>query len=219
MEADMKKSVEKVEIVELKPIDIGRIPITLEGDTPLIVHAWSEKAKKMMLEKQMKKASTGREARDPVREFIESLYWLTEKPETPDEKGFEKALKKGAKFGFPSIAFKAAAVSGGYRAGMTKDKVSANGAFHIADEFVEIHGVPEMREDMVRLSGLGSPADLRYRGEFKQWRAVIEVQYNKAAISAEQVINLFSVGGFASGVGEHRPEKGGVNGRFHVKTD
>ena len=102
---------------------------------------------------------------------------------------------------------------------MTKDKVSANGAFHIAEEFVEIQGSPEMREDMVRLAGIGSPADLRYRGEFKQWRAVIEVQYNKAAISAEQVINLFSVGGFATGVGEHRPEKGGVNGRFHVKTN
>jgi hypothetical protein len=215
----MKKSAEEVEIVELKPIDIGRIPITIEGDTPLIVHAWSEKAKKMMLEKQLKKASTGREVRDPVREFIESLYWLTEKPETLDEKGFEKALKKGAKFGFPSIAFKAAAVSGGFRGGITKNMVSARCAFHVADEFVEIKGIPEMREDMVRIGGIKPAPDFRYRGEFKQWRAVIEVQYNKAAISAEQVINLFSVGGFATGVGEHRPEKGGVNGRFHVKTD
>ena len=35
--------------VEIRPLDIRRVPIRIIGDSPLIVHAWSEKAKRMML--------------------------------------------------------------------------------------------------------------------------------------------------------------------------
>src|SRR5690348_13770439 len=44
------------------------------GDTPIIVHAWSEKAKREMLAKQVKATKPGREARDPQADFISSLY-------------------------------------------------------------------------------------------------------------------------------------------------
>jgi hypothetical protein len=202
-------------MVELKPIKIRRFVVTLAGDTPLICHSWCEKAKKQMLDAQMKKAVV-REIRNPVREFIESLYWLTPKPETMDEKGFEAALKKKAQFGFPSVAFKAAAVSAGYRAGALKNKVETLGAFHIDAEFVKIKGVPSMREDMVRLNGIGGTADLRYRGEFKIWDTTFEVRYNSDVTSPEILINLFNLGGFSCGIGEMRVEKGGNFGMFHV---
>ena len=44
------------EIIEIKPLDIKTVSITIKGDTPLIMHAWSEKAKRMMLEAQQGKA-------------------------------------------------------------------------------------------------------------------------------------------------------------------
>jgi len=44
------------------------------GDTPLITHAWSEKAKREMLQKQVKAPKAGREARDPQADFVNSLY-------------------------------------------------------------------------------------------------------------------------------------------------
>ena len=44
----------KEEVVEIRPLDIKEVKIKIVGDTPLIVHAWSEKAKRMMLEAQMK---------------------------------------------------------------------------------------------------------------------------------------------------------------------
>lgn len=201
--------------VMIPAIDIRTAVIKVVGDTPLIVHKWSEKAKKEILDKQMKKAkSKGHEAKDPVRDFIESLYWLDGEPEEKTEAGFIEAVNNGARFGFPSVAFKAAAVAAGYRAGITKNLVSMRGAFHIDGEFVEIQGVPEMREDMVRV-GMGT-ADIRYRGEFKEWYAVFPVRYNAAVISLEQLANLFNLGGFACGLGEWRPEKGGVFGAFHV---
>lgn len=212
-------AVRKAESKELiiPAIAIKTLSVNIVGDTPLIMHAWDEKIKRAMLEKQMGKAKTKRhEIREPVREFISSMYWLSGAPEEGTEEGFMKAISSGnAKFGFPSIGFKASAVSAGYRSGVTKDKVSMYGAFHIDGQFVEINGIPEMREDMVRV-GMGT-ADLRYRGEFKEWNAVVDIRYNSGAITAEQVVNLFNLGGFACGVGEWRVEKGGMNGMYHVE--
>lgn len=206
----------KEENVFIPAINIQYATIKLVGDSPLIVHKWSEKAKKEILDKQMKKAKTkGHDAKDPVKDFIDSLYWLDGEPEEKTEDGFAKAIQGGARFGFPSVAFKASAVSAGYRCGVTKDKVSMNAAFHIDGEFVEIYGIPEMREDMVRV-GTGT-ADIRYRGEFKDWYAVFGVKYNASAISLEQLVNLFNLGGFACGIGEWRIEKGGAFGMFHVE--
>ena len=89
--------------------------------------------------------------------------------------------------------------------------------FHILEEMAEIEGTPEMREDMVRI-GMGT-ADIRYRGEFKKWSTTLKIRYNKNAISAEQIINLINVGGFACGVGEWRPGKDGSYGMFHVARE
>lgn len=202
--------------VTIPAINIQYATIRVVGDSPLIVHKWSEKAKKEILDKQMKKAKTkGHDAKDPVRDFIESLYWIDGEPEDKTENGFARAIENGARFGFPSVAFKASAVSAGYRSGVTRDKVSMNAAFHIDGELVEIKGIPEMREDMVRI-GMGT-ADIRYRGMFSEWSATIQVKYNASAISLEQLVNLINLGGFACGLGEWRPEKGGQFGMFHVE--
>lgn len=204
----------KETVVAILPIDIRMAEITVIGDTPLIMHKWSEKAKREMLEKQMKVAKTkGKDAKSPVADFIDSIYWLQGEPEEKTEEGFLKAVGS-AKFGFPATAFKASAVAAGYRSGILKNMVTANGAFHIIGEFVEINGKPQMREDMVRV-GMGT-ADIRFRGEFPAWSAKFTIRYNASVFTLEQIVNLFNLGGFACGIGEWRPEKGGTNGMFHV---
>lgn len=201
--------------IVIPSMDIRTAIITLVGDSPLIMHKWTEKAKKEMLENHMKKAKTkAHDPKDPVREFIESMYWLNGEPEEKTEKGFVNAIQNGARFGFPSVAFKASAVAAGYRTGVTPNMVSMNAAFHIDGEFVEIIGTPQMREDMVTI-GMGKP-DIRYRGEFPDWKATFQVKYNNGAISIEQLVNLFNLGGFACGIGEWRVEKGGTFGMYHV---
>lgn len=175
---------------------IGQLKISLIGDSPLICHAWSKKAKQEMLDKQMKRAKTAKAAKDPERDFRESLY------NHPD-----------GGYGFPVVAFKAAAVDAcSHVSGVTK--VEARGAFHINGEFVKIKGTPTMREDMVRI-GMGT-ADIRFRGEFKQWSTEFVVRYNSNVLSGEQIVNLFNTAGFAIGVGEWRPQKDGSYGMFHV---
>lgn len=201
--------------VELPKLDIRLMEVTVIGDSPLIVHAWSEKAKREMLDKQQKKAKGAKEAKDPQADFEASLYRL------------------GDGYGFPSVGFKAAAVTAITSvAGMTK--IAARQAFHIMGEDVDVEGAfegtksrqnlvrinsagPSMREDMVRI-GMGT-ADLRYRGEFADWSAKLLVRYNANVLSEEQILNIVNVAGFAVGVGEWRPEKDGSYGMFHVATE
>lgn len=195
--------------IELPRLAIETIQIPIIGDSPLIVHKFSEKAKKQMLDKQMKKASVGKEAKDPWRDFVESMYWLDGMPENPTEEDVTNG-----RFGFPAVGFKAAAVTACTSIGSIT-KVAARQAFHVEGEFIEIQGnAPSMREDIARV-GMGT-ADLRYRGEFDPWKAVLTVKYNANLLSAAQVVNLFETAGFAVGVGEWRPERDGPYGRFHV---
>lgn len=188
---------EEVGII-LPRINIQTIEIRLVGDSPLICHAWSQKAKQEMLDKQMKKAKSAKEAKDPERCYRESMYYL------PDNKTP----------GFPSVAFKNAAVDAcSHVEGVTK--VEARGAFHIVGDMVKLEGKPSMREDMVRI-GMGT-ADIRHRAEFRQWSVKITVRFNANVLSAEQIVNLFNTAGFAIGVGEWRPQRDGSFGMFHVE--
>ena len=208
------------EVIEIRPIEIKKVTIRIVGDTPLIMHAWSEKAKRMMLEAQMGVAKgKKKEAKNPVDDFIRSMYWLTPMPEDGTMESFEEAIANGARFGFPVTAFKQAAISAAYRMGWANDKMSMRGAFFIdSDEngMIEIHSdTPEMREDMVKV-GMGT-ADIRYRGEFKNWYADLTISYNATGpYSLENIVNIINAGGYVCGVGEWRPERDGQNGMFHV---
>lgn len=199
--------------ITLPELKIAIVKLTIVGDTPLIVHAWSAKAKKEMLDKQMGVPRQKKERKDPLRDFEESLYRL------PD-----------GGYGFPSVGIKSAAVTACTSvANITK--VAARQAFHMVGEPSLIQGVfanaamrldlvriegaePEMREDMVRI-GMGT-ADIRYRAQFWPWSASLTIRINAAILSAAEMANLLNNAGFGVGIGEWRPERDGQNGMFHV---
>ena len=196
----MKAKAKKEDDIKVPSLNIKTMRIVLIGDSPLIVHAWSKKAKEAMLLKQQKRASKGKEVRDPEADYQESLY------HHPD-----------GGYGFPVTAFKSAAVTVCSQIdGISK--VFARQTFHVlGGDLVKLCGdEPIMREDMVRI-GMGT-SDLRYRGEFRKWWVALDIEYNASAISEEQLVNIFNTSGFGVGVGEWRPERDGRNGRYHVAS-
>ena len=210
------------EVIEIRPLDIKKINLRIVGDSPLIIHNWSEKAKKQMLDNAMG-VSKGkkRDPKDPVYEYINSFYWIEGKPEEDTMEAFENAIENGAKFGVKAVSIKAAAISAAYRKGWSKNKVGLQGEFFIeSDEngLLEIKGGrPVMREDPVTV-GIGG-TDLRYRGEFREWYVDFTLRYDaNGTVSLENIINMINAGGFFCGIGEWRVEKGGMNGMFHVEA-
>ena len=228
--ATTKKSEAKTETIVINPIDTREVEITIVGRSPLIVHAWSEKAKKEMLDGQQgKKVGKQREFKNPVKDFIESMYWLDGIPKIPEGateedcvKIFDDAVAKGARFGFPAVAIKAAAAGAAYRQKITTSMTQPNGAFYVwgidDPEMVEIEGdTPIMREDMVRIAG--GKADIRYRGEFRNWKIRCKVEYlTNGVFSLESILNMINLGGFCCGLGEWRAEKGGLSGAYRIET-
>ena len=218
-----KKEAEQIVIPRLK---IERVQMKLVAYKPgdeIIVHAWSEKAKKMMLDKQMGKAKQGKEKKDPVQDYKDSAYWLKSTGKKVNGKDNYTQVERipvqdvdPAKydcFGFKTIAFKAAAVKAANDVGIPM--TVSRRAFHIPGEFVVLHyDKVYMREDMVVLNK--TVADLRYRAAFVNWWVELEVELNVGVLSVEQLLNLFNTAGFAVGVGEWRPERNGVSGRFRV---
>jgi len=176
----------------------------VKGLSPLISHKWSEKAKKEMRDKQTKKKLAPKQAKDPKAEFESSLYL------------FSNGKHPKGPYGFPAVAFKAAAV----RAAKQVDGMNmtdARGLFYIEPDDGDLVKIdspkpPVMREDMVRLNG--KSADIRYRGAFIDWSVLLNVRYNADVISQEQLLNLFELAGFSCGIGEWRMEKGGTFGTF-----
>lgn len=197
-------AVPAAETIQIQPLEIRTVTVPVIGETPLITHRWSEKARRMMLEAQTGRARPKKEPKDPVQDFEDATYRLQD-----------------GSFGMPAAAFKAAIVDGA-RAfegiTMTALKTQIRVLGEGAEQLVAIEGDRQMFEATVRLqSGV---ADLRYRPIYPEWRAELQIRYPARLLSLDSLIHLINAGGMA-GVGEWRPSspksKTGMYGTFRVQ--
>ncbi len=192
--------------------------VWLIGDTPLIVHAWSEKAKREMLQKQVKATKPGKEARDPQADFVSSLYDMGDGTYGFPVTGVKNAILASAHKdkGIPRTAVMA---SLWLDAQMVRVRPALSGS--ICDmPLVRIYGgEPEMREDMVKIgAGLNKTANLAYRGQFTIWAMNVSGRFDSAVLSPEALAFLIQGAGMSSGLGEWRNERKGVFGAFRLAT-
>lgn len=190
-------------LIKIPPLQFKKVRITIEGMSPLMVQQFSQKSIRQMEDKQQKKATAARGAKDPEQCYQDSLYKLP-----------------NGNYGLPAVGLKKAAVGACTFLNDLK-KTEARGAFHVVAEgahgLVTINGTPVMDTRYVRLPSIGRPADVRYRGRFDTWEISFDVIYNAKFISADQIFNLYENAGFAVGLCEYRPERGGDLGLFKIK--
>jgi len=197
-----------------------RFDVWIVGDTPLITHSWSEKARLEMLRKQVKAVkAAGREARDPEEDYRNSLYQISENT-----------------YAFPTTAIKLSLISAAHQdKGVSKTSVLSNVwldcAMHrvrpalsnaVCDmPLTRIWGAkPQMREDMVRVgAGLQKTSTLAYRAQFFPWAARVTGRFNPTQVPAEALAFLFDEAGRACGLCDWRNEKRGVFGSFHLAQE
>ena len=185
--------------------------LSLRGISPLIMHRWSAKAIAMLEGSQTGKAKAQKEARRPTEEAYAAAYIVPGGEEWDDG--------KPGKFFFPAPAFKHAFL---YGVSQTDDvrkfpKTKAAGWVFIDNDPTILAEQIRMREDTGRI-GQGT-ATMIYRLQFDNWTTDLPITYNANAITLEQVVALFDLGG-TGGIGEWRPtspkNKSGDYGRFEV---
>lgn len=209
--------INKDPVIRIKQLDAETVSVPIVGTSPLIVHNWSEKARKQMLDAMQGKKNP-KEVKNPQAEYEATLYRIYR--ETPAR---SRANSKAVEvYGFPVIAFKAA-TTGAARFYDKSISMTAlrqflffKGVITKADpqELVEIVGKPEMREDPVKVGVSGR--DLRYRAQFWPWSTTLTVTYVKSSIDKESVLSLIDAGGLGVGVGEWRPERDGAFGMYQI---
>lgn len=215
----MAISKQQDQVVQIDRINAETIIVPIVGTSPLIVHRFSEKAKKEMLDRAQGKKNP-RQVKNPQAEYEAAAYTMT------DSNG-------NLCYGFPAIAFKAATVSAArfYRdVKMTElrqflffggevggeDRIALIKIYHDKGEVAPGEDWPRMREDVVRV-GMGA-ADLRYRPEFWPWRADLKITYVTSHLTRDSVLSIVDAGGFGVGVGDWRPEKRGSFGCYEIDT-
>lgn len=191
-------------------LDIVRIAaetlsVPIIGTAPLIMHRFSEKAKRQMLDAQQGRKSP-KQTRDPKVEYEAAFYRL------------------GDGYGFPTLAFKQCTVKAARfygkdvsMAGLQQFLFFTGATGTDGQLLTEIVGEPRMREDVVRV-GRGA-ADLRYRPEFTVWSARLVVTYVQSALTRGSVLSLIDAGGMGIGIGDYRPERKGAYGTFQIDSD
>jgi hypothetical protein len=173
----------------LRPVERAELIISIVGMTPLIPHKWSEKALRMMRDKQQ--GSTVRDKREA-------------KVAEAEAEGCQYYLPDGTP-GMPATAFKAAIV-GACRLFEGLTMVMAKQAIFVVGEGVEqlvrIEGECTLREDTPR--NATGVADLRYRYAYHPWRASLLVRYLPSVIDPGSIGTLVDAAG-NGGVGDWRP--------------
>jgi hypothetical protein len=190
--------------VSISRIDTETLRVPLVGTAPLIVHKFSEKAKRQMLD-AMQGRKTPKQPKDPDADYEACFYRLDD-----------------GSYGFPVIAFKAATVGGARFYGKSISMTALRQFIFFDAEFSKVDGqklarivgTPHMREDVTRV-GMGG-TDLRYRPEFTEWMTTVEVTYVRSMLTRESVLSLIEAGGMGVGVGEWRPERKGDFGTYQI---
>jgi len=190
--------------IQISRIDAETISVPIIGTAPLIMHNWSDKARRQMLD-AMQGRKIPKTNKNPEEEYLAAFY-----------------RTKDGKPGFPVLAFKSATVEASRFYGKNVTKVGLRQSLFFNGEYSPsakkalfvIEGEPEMREDVVRVGMSGT--DLRYRPEFHDWSTTLQVTYVKSSLTRDSVLSLIDAGGMGTGVGEWRPEKDGDFGTYMV---
>jgi hypothetical protein len=188
--------------IDLKPLKIGRIKVKIVGTTPFL----PEPMDMAVLERYDQKKSNKTYKKDDVSESekVKEKYYYTEdgKKGIP-ARAFYKSMIKASTYFFDKN-------DGGMR--NIKEGLIVKG---------NILPLKYKKEKVVthwgRTSGrTGSPRKIM-RNQFEDWSCDLEIEFNQAWLSAEQIINILNWAGFHIGVGGFRRENTGNYGSFTVK--
>jgi hypothetical protein len=200
----------------------GVFSIWIIGLRPLIVHAWSQKAKREMLQGQTKAVrGEGKPKREPQKDFTDSIYRMGK-----DKQGRER-------YGFPATGIKKSLLTGAHMDKGIAKTIALSSLWIDAPLFpvtttvpgaicdlplVRIWGdEPEMREDTVRVgTGITKKSTLAFRAQFRRWAINVRGRFNLATMDEKKLAFLIGEAGLACGVGEWRNEKSGVFGSYRM---
>jgi hypothetical protein len=187
-------------------VGIQTIELTLRGrnGSPLVIHAFAEKAKQEIRDKQQKKAKKAKEERKPAEECEAAKYIDSEGRECAPITALKKSIITAAT-AFDDIT------KVGLRQAVFVDSVANPGSALVPIEDHDGNPIKgTMREDAVTI-GINTRG-LAYRPEYPKWQLRVRVEFNPRIVSREQLLALVDQAGWGVGICEGRPERSSALG-------
>lgn len=185
---------------------VRSVELTLRGrkGSPLVIHAFAEKAKQEIRDKQQKKAKKAKEERNPQAEFLAARYVDADGRECAPITALKKALISAAT-AFDDLTKVA------LRQAVFVDSVIAPGSALVPIENLDgTFAIGVIREDAVTI-GINTRG-LTYRPMYAEWRLRVRIEFNPRLVSEEQLLALVDQAGWGVGICEGRPERSSALG-------
>lgn len=191
------------------------VPLKNMAGSPLVIHAFSAKARAQMREAQ-ELGSVGRKRRPKDPKDFEAVYHGARHLSTEGWDGATCATFRNAMISACRLC--------GFKMTVGKLSVFVEADGNSAADgtpLVRIHGEPVPFEAPVR--NQTGVADIRVRPRWDEWTANLRVRYDREQFSDEDVINLLVRAGAQCGIGEGRPDSSNSFGQgwglFTIDTD
>lgn len=197
-----KMAMEKKE-VRIEEVRVEKMVAWLYGRTPIVLHRMSEKGgRELLLPKGPKtraeKATTLKH--NVYEEFRSAPYTIADGPTLLG------GLSVWAKKGLAAVALD---LPGGSKAQLER-LVLAQG------ERIPIWGIPKLKMDIVREGGFTKTPNVRTRVIVAEWCTTVTLRYVAGVLTATTVMNLLGAAGIMQGMGDWRPQKGGIYGQYEL---
>lgn len=194
----MTKNQSKDELVVIKPLNMQRVHLTLEGTAPLMQARFSAKAMQAMMAKMALGSLAKKGAPKQARDF---------------DADYQNAMHKSSDgwVGVPAAALRRACIDvcrmAGYKMVLAKMSI-----FFEADGTDKVDGMPLIKLDApeperteMAVRNQTGVADIRIRPMWRNWKLNVVVKFDADQFTASDVVNLISRAGEQVGIGEGRP--------------
>lgn len=216
--------------IDLRKVEFEEMTFRIVGTAPLVVHRFGTKAIGGIRSSQGIGAKLAKAPKDPVADFLDTLY----RPNITDEVVAVNGIGKKAsriekyeldvydeglhpvwatfedgtwdRFCFPAHSIREAMGSASMAFGLTPDIVSVRRLLSVSRIMVPIESKapPQM---LFMVADVQGKPDLRFRAQFTDWAMTHVVRYPKQMTNVETILNLIRLAGLLAGIGEMRPEK------------
>lgn len=204
----------KETVIEMKPIKIKNVVITIVGDGDLVLNKMNDVVSKELVDKRKDKAKDLSKPNE-WEKIITALHWRDGKPTEFSEEGMIRALRENAPcitaFGLKK-SFGDAVVRNEIDKYKTKFDASVN--IIASGGLVPITFAEHFIDEKLMSPKKGAPV-LVHLNRFSGWKAEFTLSYTENAYSIEQIVNIINLAGFGIGIGSGRTSG---YGRYHVES-
>jgi len=185
--------------VKTSPIMVATMKIKIKGESPLLMEKFSDRSRQLLLDAVTGKGKEKRKNRDLKLEVQEKIHKCS-----------------NGKPGIPAMAFKRALVEmSPYVEGLDKKRV--RGSVYVIGDLVPLkYKKMTVHKTLGRDAGINRAPREIWRPMFDGWSCELNIRYNAAQMTPQQIVELLKLAGFQNGAGGWRPQCGGQFGMFSV---